>query len=128
MEPALFFRTESARTLLLSTFQFRFRRCKIVQPFLPLRFQSACYQPVLRLHGAILALSSLSLVARTLDSKPPLAERGIVIGFQLPNSLFGSFYCSWRQRLQKGFRHRLVDLDGTDGEAVNASSLDDIFA
>src|SRR5215472_17472619 len=79
-EPALFFRTECARTLLLPALQFRLGCREIAQPFLPLGFQPARHQPVLGLHGTILAFGALRLVARTFYGKPPLAERGIVIG------------------------------------------------
>jgi len=112
----------------LPTLQLRLGRGQIAQSFLPLGFQTARHQPVFRLHGAILALGTLSLVARTFYGKPPLAECRIVIGFQLLDRLFGSFHRGRRQRLQKGFRHRLVNLDATNVKTVQAASLDDVFA
>jgi hypothetical protein len=35
---------------------------------------------------------------------------------------------SWRQRFQERIRYRLIDLDTADGEAVNAPSMNDVFA
>ena len=122
------FRAECARTLLLPALQLCFSRGEITQPFLPFGFQPARYQSVFRLHCAILAFGTFGLIARTFYRQAPLTECRIVIRLQLPHCLFGSFDRSWRQRFQKRVRHRMIDLDTTDVETVNASPLDDVFA
>ena len=57
---------------LLPTAQFRFRRCKILQPCFPFLFQAAGNQSVFRVYGFVLALGTFCLVTGTFAFQAPL--------------------------------------------------------
>src|SRR5260370_13518360 len=81
-----FFLTESARALLLSSVQFRFRSSEIAQAFFPFGLQAARNQSVFRFDGTILTLGTLRFVARPFYRQTPLISCCILIRFNLLES------------------------------------------
>jgi hypothetical protein len=111
----------------LPALEFSLSGSQVAQPFLPLGFQPTRHHPVFRLNSAVLALGAISLVARPLNSQSPLSKRSVMIGFQLPYRLFGNCHGSRRHRLQKCVGDGLIDLNAADGEAIDASPLNDVL-
>ncbi len=79
-------------------------------------------------HSPIAAFGALRVAARTLDRETPLRQRAVVVGFDALGRGERGLDTKRRERGKHGARHRLVDLHGADGEAVDAATIDDAFA
>jgi len=117
-----------ARPLLLASAQLRFGGGQIAQAALPLCFQTAGHQPILRLHGTIAALDPFGFVARTFHFQPPLRQSGVVVGLELfdrePHGLHGGR----RDGFEKSIGYGLLDGQTADVETVLSASIYDVFA
>ena len=90
------------------------------QALLPVAFEAARHQPVVRIDSAIAALGALRFVIGSLDPEPPLLQSEFAFGFQ---PLSGSKSGGKPGRLQSSDESPddgLVNLDTTDIEAVDA--------
>jgi hypothetical protein len=121
-------RAEDLPPLVLADGKLTLGVLEIPQTLLPLRFQAAGDEAILRLHGAIAPLSAFGFIPRTLDGQTPLRERRVVVGFELLRRHQGRLHSRRGEGCQKGRRHRVVDLDTADVEAVDAAAVDQIFA
>ena len=101
---------------------------KFAKRLLPFGFDAACDQTVLRIDGAITALGALRLIACSFHREAPLRQRPVVIGLDPLSGDERGFDADWCERSQHGLRHRVVDLDGADVEAVEAAFILDPLA
>src|SRR5882672_3569164 len=101
---------------------------EFAQALFPLRFQSAGYKPVLRIHGTIATLGALCLVAGPFDGQPPLCEGCVVVGFELPCRLKCRLEGGRLECFKKSVCDGLVDLHAADVQAEDAAAIDDILA
>jgi len=69
---ASFLGAQCVRTELFASCEFLPRLLEFVQMLLPLRFKSACHQPVLRIDGAVPPLGALCFVMCPFDAQSPL--------------------------------------------------------
>ena len=86
------------------------------------------HQAIVGVDGAIATLGALCVVGCALDRETPLCQRAVVVGFDALSRSECSLDAKRRERGKHGARHRLVDLHGADGEAVDAATIDDAFA
>ncbi|WP_211709302.1 hypothetical protein, partial [Paraburkholderia aspalathi] len=103
-QAASFLGAQGAGPELLASREFLLRLFEFVQMLLPLRFESACYQPVLGVDGAVPPLGTLCFVACPFDAQSPLRQCGVVIGFELFCSAHRRFKASGLNGAQKGLR------------------------
>src|SRR5499427_9269572 len=116
------------RPLFLAALQLKLGGLNRAQALLPVAFEAARHQPVVRIDSAIAALGALRLVIGSLDPEPPLFQRHFAFGFQ---PLSGGKSGGKPGRLQgsdKGPRDGLVDLDAANIEAIDAAVLDENLA
>src|ERR1700720_3396219 len=85
--------------LLLAAAQFRFSTGQTAEAILPFAFQSACDQPVFRLHSPITALGPFRFVACAFYLQAPLRQCRIMVGMQLFNGEQCRFYGRGRDGL-----------------------------
>ena len=75
--------------------------------------------------SAVAALGEVCGIARPLDAKPPVFERGLAVGLDLLGGRQCRCDLGWFERRDEGVRHSLVDLHATDVEAIAAAPLDE---
>lgn len=100
---------------------------EFTQLCLPLCFKSARDQTVLRIHGAVASFGTQRFVVRPFDSQAPLRKRCIVIGLKTFCGLYGRFEAGWFNGVQEGLRNGGVNLQATNIEALDATTILDIF-
>jgi len=100
----------------------------LAQADLPLVLDAAGDEAVVGVHSPIAAFGALRVAARTVDRETPLRQRAVVVGFDALGRGERGLDTKRRERGKHGARHRLVDLHGADGEAVDAATIDDAFA
>jgi hypothetical protein len=110
---------------LLAPCKFGFRSLQFAKRLLPFGFEAAGDETVVWIDSAIMALSALRLVARPLHRETPLRPRAVVIGLDPLGGGECSFDAKRRERSKHGLRHRIVDLHGSDVEAIDAASIRD---
>ena len=120
--------SEFGRLLLLAAVEFDFGSGQLAQTILPIGFQAAGYQSILRFRHPVAALGSFGLVSRALGFQAPLCKRGIAVGLQLLDAEQGGLKRSRSHSLEKGSGNGLVDAQATDVEAVQPPPVDEIFA
>jgi hypothetical protein len=108
--------------------QFRFRGGEVAELVLPFRFESASHQPVFGIHGPITPPGAHRLIAGALYFQSPPRQRRIAIGLQLFDRQPCSSDGGWRNGLERGVRHSLLDYRAANVQTVHAAPLDEIFA
>jgi hypothetical protein len=120
--------TQCTRALGLATGQFALGLVELPPPPLPVGFEAAGHQPILGLRRAIAALGAFGFVACPFDGEAPLRERRIMVGVELLRGHERGVEGGRREGGEEGRGHGRVDLESPDVEAVDAPSLDEVFA
>src|SRR5438874_3816029 len=116
------------RPLFFAAFQLDLGRLKCAQALLPVAFEAARHQPVVRIDSAIAALGALRFVIGSLDPEPPLLQSDFAFGLQPLSGGKGGGQPSRLQGCDEGPSDGLVDLDTADIEAIDAAVLDENLA
>ena len=119
---------EHARALILAACEFCLRRLKRSEAFLPCALEAARDEAVVWIDGTIAALGKACRIARPLDAKPPVLQRGLPVGLEPLGGSQRRCDLGWLERGNESARHRLVDLHTTDVEAIAAAPLDEMLA
>jgi hypothetical protein len=119
---------ERSGAQLFATREFGLDLLELAQAALPFGFDATGDEAVVGVDGAIATLGALRLVACALDRETPLRQGAIAIGFDAFGRGERCLGTERRERGKHGARHRLVDLHGTDAQAVDAATIDDALA
>jgi hypothetical protein len=119
---------EGPPVVALPKVEFALGLLQVSQTLLPLGFQAAGHEVILGLDRAIAAFGAVGCIPRPLDGEVPLRERRIVVGAKLGRRDERSVHGGWSECGEEGRRHRVIDLDSADREAVDAAAVDQVLA
>jgi hypothetical protein len=114
------FRSETARLLPFASGQLDLGGIERSQAPLPLRFQAASHEPIVRIDGAIAALGALRFVARPFELVSPLRQRRVTVALELLRGM--------QRRLDARRHHGAGDVcccRGLSGTASDVRALPD---
>jgi hypothetical protein len=115
---------EGLSVVALAEVEFALGLLQILETLLPRGFQAAGHETILGLDRAIAAFGAVGLIPRPLDGEAPLRERRIVVGVELRRRHERGVQGGGGERGEEGRRHRRVDLNTADREAVDAAAVD----
>ena len=101
---------------------------EFAQGFLPLSLETASDKTIIRIDGAIATLGALRFVACPFHRETPLRERTVMVGFEPLGRGNCRLDTDGRERGEHGPFNRFVNLQRTDGEAVDAATIGDVLA
>ena len=99
---------------------------QLLQRGVPLGFQAAGDQPVVRVDGPVAALGPAGLVAGLLDLSAPLGERGVVAVLELLGGGQAGLQRGGLQRGQERVGDGGVDRDAADAQVPGAAAVDEL--